>query len=130
MQSENKPFIILLTPFKEDITLAMPVVDLLVKEFFTFYVTVRLITVVTAACHLFLTSASWVQSAYSHPVSLRSILISTCLCLGLLSAFFPSSFPTKISCAFPASPVHALRILQAQQCKIINLRYVTSKHKC
>jgi len=58
MQSENKPFIILLTPFKEDITLAMPVVDLLVKEFFTFYVTVRLITVVTAACHLFLTSAS------------------------------------------------------------------------
>ena len=57
MQSENKPFITLLTPFKEHITLAMPLVDLSVKELFTFYVTVRFITVVTAACHLFLTSA-------------------------------------------------------------------------
>ena len=55
MQSENRPFTTLLTPFKEHITLAMPVVDLSLKEFFTFYVTVRFITVVTTACHLFLT---------------------------------------------------------------------------
>jgi len=57
MQSENKPFITLLTPFKEHITFVRPIVDLSVKEFFTFYLTVRFITMVTAACHLFLTSA-------------------------------------------------------------------------
>jgi hypothetical protein len=57
MQSENKPFITLVTPFKEHITLAMPVVDLSGKEFFAFYVKVRFIPVVTAARHLFLTSA-------------------------------------------------------------------------
>jgi hypothetical protein len=56
-----------------------------VQIFFTFYGTPSLTTVFTAACHLFLSWARWIQSMPSHPTSLNIILIYT---LGLSSCFF------------------------------------------
>lgn len=55
----------------------------------------------TRACHQSLTRAGWIQSAPTHPVSLRSILIlSYHLQLTLLSGLFPLNLPTKMCCAF------------------------------
>jgi hypothetical protein len=49
-----------------------------------------------------------IQSIPPHPVSLKSILISTThLHLGLSSGLFPSGFPTNILYAFLFSPIHA-----------------------
>ncbi|PNF42404.1 hypothetical protein B7P43_G01953, partial [Cryptotermes secundus] len=43
----------------------------------------------------------------SHPISLRSILMSTRLRLGLHSGLFPSGFPTNILYAFLFSPIRS-----------------------
>jgi len=53
-------------------------------------------------------SQSWarcIHSSPSHPISLRSILISFHLCLGLPSGLFLSGFPNKILYAFLTSPM-------------------------
>jgi hypothetical protein len=54
----------------------------------------RFITVFTRACY---SSPSWArcsQSTHFHPISLRYILISSHLCLGLPSGLFLLGFPT------------------------------------
>jgi hypothetical protein len=52
-------------------------------------------TVFTKACHLFLSWARCIQSTYSHPISLRSVLmLSYHLLLGLSSGLFRSDFGT------------------------------------
>ena len=57
------------------------------------------ITPLTSVRHLFLSSASPIQSIYPHPTSSRSILIlSTHLRLGLPSGLLPSGFPSKNLC--------------------------------
>jgi len=63
------------------------------------------ITVFTRAGHRILSWVRLIQSASSHPVSLRSILKSFQLCLGLLSGLLPSGFQTKIVYAFLVSPI-------------------------
>ena len=68
----------------------------IVKKFPTFHGTRRFITALTSVGHLSLSWASPIQSIYPQPTSWRPILIlSTHLCLGLLSGLFPSGFPTK-----------------------------------
>ena len=58
--------------------------------------------------HLSLSWASPIQSIYTHPTSLRSILIlSTHLCLGLPSGLLPSGFPTKTLYTPLSSPIRA-----------------------
>jgi len=68
----------------------------LVKKFPAFYGIRRFVTAFKSACHLSLSSASSIKSMPAHPTSWWSILIlSSHLCLGLLSGLFPSDFPTK-----------------------------------
>jgi hypothetical protein len=47
------------------------------------------------------------SSSYPHKISLRSVLISSYLCLCLLSGLFPSGFLTKILHAFLISSIRA-----------------------
>ena len=73
----------------------------LVKKFPAFYGTRRFITALTSARHLSLSWASSIRSIPPHPTSWRSIFIlSSHLCLGLPSGFFPVRFPHQ-------NPVHA-----------------------
>jgi hypothetical protein len=86
-----------------------------VQQFPAFYGTRRFITVLTTAHYWSLSWARWIQSTLFRPISLRSILISSChLRLSLPSDLFPSGFPTKILYAFliypmpPTYPVHLI----------------------
>jgi len=82
----------------------------LAKKFPTFYGTWKFFTVFTSARHLSLSWASSIQSTPAHPTSWRSILIlSSPLCLGLASGFFPSGFSTKTLCTPPLYPKRATR---------------------
>ena len=68
----------------------------LVKKFLAFHGTRRFIAAITSFRHLWLLSASPIQSIYPHPTSWISVLIfSTHLRLGLPCGLFPSGFPTK-----------------------------------
>ena len=68
----------------------------LVKKFPAFHGTQRSIAALTNVRHVSLSWASPIQSIYTHPTSLRSILIlSTHLRLGLPSGLLPSGFPSK-----------------------------------
>jgi len=68
----------------------------------------RFITAFTSARHLYLSWAISIQSMLSHPYSSRStFILSSHLCLGLLSGLFPSGFPTKTLCTQLLSPIHA-----------------------
>jgi len=68
----------------------------LVKKFPVFHRTRRFITALTSVRHLSLSWASPIQSIYPHPTSWRLILIlSTHLCLGLLSGSFPPISPPR-----------------------------------
>jgi len=80
----------------------------LVKKFPAFHGTQRFIPTLTSVRHLSLSWASPVQSIYPHPTSWRSILLlSTHLCLGLPSGFFPSGFPTKTLYTPLSSPIRS-----------------------
>ena len=80
----------------------------LVKKFPVFYGTWRSFTTVTSARHLSLSWASLIQSMPPHRTLWRSILIvSSHLCLGLPSGFFPSGFPTNILYTPLLSPIRA-----------------------
>ena len=80
----------------------------LVKKFPAFHRTRRFITALTSVRHLSLYWASPIQFTYPHTTSWRSILIlSTHLCLGLLSCLFPSGFPTKTIYTPLSSPICA-----------------------
>ena len=82
----------------------------LVKKFPAFYGTRWFITAFTSARHLFLSSASKIQSMPPHPTSWRSILISPShLGLNLPSGLFPSGFPIKILHTNLLSPIRATR---------------------
>ena len=78
------------------------------KKFSAFYGTRRFITAVTSAHNLCLSWASSMQSTRPHPTSWRFILIlSSHLCLGLLSGFFLSDFPTITLYKPLLSPIRA-----------------------
>jgi hypothetical protein len=80
----------------------------LVKKFPAFYVIRRFITLFTTDRHWSLSWVRWIQSAPSHPISIRSILILTShLLLGLPNGIFPSDFQTKICYAFLISHTRA-----------------------
>ena len=80
----------------------------LVKKFPVFYGTRKSITTFTSARHLSLSWATLIQSMPPHPISWRSVLIvSSHLCLGLPSGFFPSGFPSNILCTSLLSPICA-----------------------
>jgi hypothetical protein len=75
---------------------------------------VFLISVFKKTYHLFLPCAIWIQSTTSHPVSLRYILMSSHLRLGLPG---DASFPTKFFCEFVICPVpHFRRCFCLQPC--------------
>jgi len=79
----------------------------LVKKFPAFHGTRRFITALTSFCHLSLSWASPIQSTYPHTTSWRSILIlSTHLCLGLLSGLLLSGFPSKTLYTPPPTSPH------------------------
>jgi hypothetical protein len=79
----------------------MPSVAQPLKNFPTFYGTLRYITAFTTAIHESLSWARSIQSISPHPISLRYILISSSrVRLRLPSGLFPSSYPTKILHAF------------------------------
>ena len=60
------------------------------------YVTRRLITAFTTACHVSLSWARSIQSMPPHPTSWRSFsILSSYLCLGPPCCLFPLVFPTK-----------------------------------
>jgi len=59
------------------------------------YGTQRLIMTFRRSHHRLLSWSRRIQFTTSHPVSLKSILISSCLYLGLLHGLFLSGFPTK-----------------------------------
>jgi hypothetical protein len=71
----------------------------LVKKFPTFYRIRRFITAFTSACHI---SLSWASSIQSIPPT-SIVILSSHLCLGLLSELFPSGFHTKT----PYKPLHS-----------------------
>jgi hypothetical protein len=72
------------------------IVTQLVKKCPAFYGTQMFIIVFRTARHWSLSWVRWIQSTPSHPTSLRSILISSHLRLGLRLGVFPSSFMPKI----------------------------------
>jgi hypothetical protein len=78
--------------FLEKLTVAQPV-----KQFLSFHATRTFITAFTRTRHWFIFWARWIYSTPTHHISLRSTLIlSSHLHLGLLSAVFPSCLPTKL----------------------------------
>ena len=80
------------------------IVPQLVMELLAYYGTKRFITMLTTACHWCLSSAKSILSMPAQPIYKRSILIlSSHLCLGLLSCLFPSGFHTK-TLYVPLSP--------------------------
>jgi hypothetical protein len=80
----------------------------------------KVIIAFTRAHRWSLSSAKWIQSSPSHPVSLRYIHTSYHLHIGLPSGLFPSGFPTKILCEFLISPMRAA-------CSPISLYIFTAK---
>jgi len=84
----------------------------LVTKFPVFYGSRKFITLFTSARHCSLSWATCIQSTTSHPISLRSIIISSHLCLGLPSGVFTLGLPTKILHAILIDPcvLHALPI--------------------
>jgi len=80
----------------------------LVWKFPDFYGTRRFVTMFTAAHHLSLSWARFIQSTLSHPISIRFIiLLSSHLQLSLPIGLFHSWFLTKILNTFLISPIHA-----------------------
>jgi hypothetical protein len=72
------------------------IVTQLLRKFPPFYETRRFRTVFTTARHWSLLWATWIQSLFPHPFSLRSILIlSSYLCLGLLTFCSQSVYVLK-----------------------------------
>ena len=77
----------------------------LVKKFPAFHGTRRFITALTIVRHLSQSWTSRIQSIYPHTTSWRSVLIlSTHLCLGLLSGLLPSGFTNKTLYTLFSSP--------------------------
>ena len=84
----------LLTPCRK-VILEKPTSSQLVMQLSAFYGTRSFITPFTSARHLSLSWARSIQSIPPHPISWRSILISSHLRLSLPSGLFPSGFPTN-----------------------------------
>jgi hypothetical protein len=61
----------------------------------------------TGTCHWSLSWPRWIQFTPYNPISLRYILISSHLHLGLPSGLIPPVFPTKILYAYFPYPMHA-----------------------
>lgn len=84
----------------------------LVKKLTAFYGIWTFITVVTKACHLFLSSATLIQSMSSHPICLRCFSIVPHLCPSLPSGLLSSCLLIKIltvllfSLILVTSPTH------------------------
>jgi hypothetical protein len=72
----------------------LPVAQLL-ETFPTYYGSQRFIVMFTRSLHWPLSWAKWIQSIAPLPLSVRSILISSHLCLCQPSSLFPSGFPIK-----------------------------------
>jgi hypothetical protein len=90
----------------------------------------KFIAVFTTAIHWFTSWARSIQYMPLHSISPRSLLIlSTYICLGLLSALFPTEFATKNPHAF-SSPIHStwpahlivldftIQIILGDECKL------------
>ena len=68
----------------------------------------RFVTVFTTAHQLSQSWARRIQSTFSYPISLTSVLkLSSYLCLGVPTCLFPSGFPTKTPYAHLLSPIRA-----------------------
>ena len=62
----------------------------------TFYGSQIIITMFTTAHYFSLSWSGLIQSWPNHPISLRFILVlSSCVCVGLPSGYYPLFFPTK-----------------------------------
>ena len=83
------------------------IISQLVKKFSALYRTGRFIIAFMSAHQLSLSWATLIQSMPSHPTSRRSILMSSCLCLGLPSGLFPWGFRTKTLYTRQLSPLRA-----------------------
>jgi len=79
-------------------------------KFPTFYGTWRFITVFTRARHWILSRTRCIQSTPSHPISLRFILISSHLCLGLPNGLMPTIFSNQDLYSFLPCMLHVLPI--------------------
>jgi hypothetical protein len=64
----------------------------------------KFIAVFTRVSHWEQSSATWIQSTSSHPIYLRSVLISSNLASSLSSGFIPSDFPTEVCMHFSCLP--------------------------
>lgn len=69
------------------------------------YLSWSFVTIFTAACYWPLSWASWIHSIPLHPVSLRSIVIPFCLCLGLSSGVFLFRFSGRLLYVFLFTPM-------------------------
>jgi hypothetical protein len=91
--------LLLLTTWSRILLEKLRVIEL-VKKYPAFYGNRRFITVFTTVRHWSTSWARCIQSAPSHLISLRYIVISSNLCLGLQPDLYPSGFPTKFCMHF------------------------------
>jgi hypothetical protein len=101
----------------------------LVRKSSAFYETWSFITVSTRAHHWALFWATWIQSTYSHPVPLRSILILSCACTRRCPHFFSVQvFGLQCCVHFSFAPIHATCPVHITLFDVITVIFLKSKN--